>query len=149
MTLKDRLTSDFKDAMKAKDTVKKETINLARAAIKQVEVDERRELSDAEIVAIIAKQVKMRKDALADFEKAGRTDLEDAYKKEIEVLEIYLPAQLSKDEIMDVVKQTAGDLGITEGKQNMGKLMGPVMAKLKGQADGGLVKDVVTEFLAK
>ena len=148
MTLKERLMSDFKDAMKAKDTVKKETINLARAAIKQVEVDERRELSDEEIIAILAKQVKMRKDALADFEKGGRTDLADAYKKEIEVLEIYLPAQLSKEEVAKVVAETAASLGIEGGKQNMGKLMGPVMGKLKGQADGSLVKDVVMEFLA-
>ena len=148
MTLKERLMSDFKDAMKSKDTVKKETINLARAAIKQVEIDERRDLSEEEIIGIIAKQVKMRKDALADFEKAGRTDLEDAYKKEIEVLEIYLPAQLSKEEIRKVVEETAASLGIDGGKQNMGKLMGPVMGKVKGQADGSLVKDVVMEFLA-
>ena len=148
MTLKERLMSDFKDAMKAKDTVKKETINLARAAIKQIEIDERRDLSDEEVVGILAKQVKMRKDALADFEKGGRTDLADAYKKEIEVLEIYLPAQLSKDEVAKVVAETAAALGIEGGKQNMGKLMGPVMGKLKGQADGSLVKDVVMEFLA-
>lgn len=138
---------DFKDAMKSKDEVKKNTINLARAAIKQVEVDTRTDLSDEEILPIIAKQVKMRKDALADFEKGGRTDLIDAYKKEIEILEVYLPAQLSEDEIKVVVVETAKELGIDGGKANMGKLMGPVMAKVKGQADGGAVKKVVMEFL--
>lgn len=147
MTLKEKLMNDFKDAMKSKDEVKKNTINLARAAIKQVEIDTRTELTDDEILPIIAKQVKMRKDALADFEKGGRTDLIDAYKKEIEILEVYLPAQLSEDEIKAVVEETARELGIDGGKQNMGKLMGPVMAKVKGQADGGAVKKVVMEFL--
>ena len=147
MSLKERLTEDFKTAMKSKDEIAKNTINLARAAIKQVEVDTRKDLTDEEIIPIIAKQVKMRKDALADFEKGGRTDLIDAYNKEIEVLEVYLPAQLSEDEIKKVVTETAAELGIEGGKQNMGKLMGPVMAKLKGRADGNAVKKVVTEFL--
>lgn len=147
MSLKERLTEDFKTAMKSKDEIAKNTINLARAAIKQVEVDTRKDLTDEEIIPIIAKQVKMRKDALADFEKGGRTDLIDAYNKEIEVLEVYLPAQLSEDEIKKVVAETAAELGIEGGKQNMGKLMGPVMAKVKGQADGGAVKKIVMEFL--
>lgn len=147
MSLKERLTEDFKTAMKSKDEITKNTINLARAAIKQVEVDTRKDLTDEEIIPIIAKQVKMRKDALADFEKGGRTDLIDAYNKEIEVLEVYLPAQLSEDEIKKVVTETAAELGIEGGKQNMGKLMGPVMAKVKGQADGGAVKKIVMEFL--
>ena len=147
MTLKERLMNDFKDAMKSKDEVKKNTINLARAAIKQVEVDTRTELTDDEILSIIAKQVKMRRDALADFEKGGRTDLMDAYKTEIEILEVYLPAQLSEEEIRKVVEEVAAQLGIEGGKQNMGKLMGPVMGKVKGQADGGAVKKVVMEFL--
>lgn len=147
MSLKERLTEDFKTAMKSKDEIAKNTINLARAAIKQVEVDTRKDLTDEEIIPIIAKQVKMRKDALADFEKGGRTDLIDAYNKEIEVLEVYLPAQLSEDEIKKVVTETAAELGIEGGKQNMGKLMGPAMAKVKGQADGGAVKKIVMEFL--
>ena len=147
MSLKERLTEDFKTAMKSKDEIAKNTINLARAAIKQVEVDTRKDLTDEEIIPIIAKQVKMRKDALADFEKGGRTDLIDAYNKEIEVLEVYLPAQLSEDEIKKVVTETAAELGIEGGKQNMGKLMGPVMAKVKGQADGGAVKKIVMKFL--
>lgn len=98
MSLKEQLMSDFKDAMKAKDEVRKNTISFARAAVKQYEIDNRKELDDEGIVAILAKQVKMRKDALSDFEKAGRMDLADAYKQEIEVLQKYLPAQLSADE---------------------------------------------------
>lgn len=148
MSLKDRLTQDFKEAMKAHDETAKNTINLARAAIKQYEVDNRVELDEQGIIDILTKQVKMRKDALSDFEKAGRTDLADAYKAEMEVLMAYLPKQLSADEIADVVKETASALGIDGGKQNMGKLMGAVMGKVKGVADGGEVKKAVEAFLA-
>ena len=149
MALKEKLMADFKDAMKAKDEVAKNTISFARAAIKQYEVDHREELSDDGIIAILSKQVKMRKDALADFEKAGRTDLIESYKAEIEVLNRYLPEQLSDDKIRQIVEETAADLGIESGMQNMGKLMGPVMAKVKGVADGGQVKKLVEEFLKK
>ena len=148
MSLKEQLMSDFKDAMKAKDEVRKNTISFARAAVKQYEIDNRTELDDEGIIAILAKQVKMRKDALSDFEKAGRVDLADAYKQEIEVLQKYLPAQLGADEIRDIVKATAADLGIDGGKQNMGKLMGAVMGKVKGVADGNDVRKVIEEFLA-
>ena len=130
------------------DEVRKYTISFARAAVKQYEIDNRKELDDEGIVAILAKQVKMRKDALSDFEKAGRMDLADAYKQEIEVLQKYLPAQLSADEIRDIVKATAAELGIEGGKQNMGKLMGAVMGKVKGVADGNDVRKVIEEFLA-
>jgi len=148
LTLKEKLTSDFKDAMKAKDEVKKNTVNFVRAAIKQSEVDNRVELDDEGVLAILTKQVKMRKDALADFEKAGRTDLLDSYNKEIEILMSYLPEQLKPEEILDIVKATAVELGIEGGKQNMGKLMGAVMPKLKGLADGAIVKKTIEEFLA-
>ena len=149
MTLKDRLNEDFKTSMKNKDGVRKDTISFTRAAIKQFEVDNRGEtLDDAGIVAIIAKQVKMRKDALPDFEKAGRTDLADAYKAEIEVLTEYLPKQLRAGEILEIVKEVAASMGIESGKQNMGKLMGAVMGKVKGVADGNDVKSVVEEFLS-
>ncbi|MDO4860751.1 MAG: GatB/YqeY domain-containing protein [Bacillota bacterium] len=147
MTLKERLASDFKDALKNKDEIGKNTISLARAAIKQYEVDKREELDDEGVIGILSKQVKMRKDALDDFEKAGRTDLLDSYKKEIEVLSKYLPEQLSADEIKKIVEETAADMGITEGKQNMGKMMGAVMPKVKGVADGKDVRKVIEEFL--
>lgn len=148
MTLKERLMADFKEAMKEHDEVKKNTVSFARAAIKQYEVDHREELDDEGILAILSKQVKMRKDALADFEKAGRTDLAQSYKAEIDVLMAYLPKQLSAEEISEVVKATAAEMGITEGKQNMGKLMGAVMGKVKGVADGGEVKKAVEQFLS-
>ena len=147
MSIKEQLMADFKEAMKAHDEVAKNTISLARAAVKQYEVDNREELSDDGVIAILSKQVKMRKDALADFEKAGRTDLVDSYRAEIEILERYLPEQLSEAQIMETVRAVAAELGIEGGKQNMGKLMGPVMAKLKGQADGNTVRKAVTDFL--
>ena len=147
MTLKERLMADFKEAMKAHDETAKNTISLARAAIKQYEVDNREELDDAGIIAILSKQVKMRRDGLADFEKAGQKDLVDAYNAEIEILNRYLPEQLSREKVLEIVKETAASLGIEGGKQNMGKLMGPVMGRVKGLADGSMVKDVVMEFL--
>ena len=149
MAIKEKLMADFKEAMKAHDEVAKNTISFARAAIKQYEVDHREELDDDGIAAILSKQVKMRKDALADFEKAGRTDLIDSYKSEIEILKRYLPEQLSDEKIREIIKGTAAELGIEGGMQNMGKLMGPLMAKVKGLADGNQVKQLVQEFLKK
>lgn len=149
MAIKEKLMADFKEAMKAHDEVAKNTISFARAAIKQYEVDHREELDDDGIAAILSKQVKMRRDALADFEKAGRIDLIDSYKSEIEILKRYLPEQLSDEKIREIIKGTAAELGIEGGMQNMGKLMGPVMAKVKGLADGNRVKQLVQEFLKK
>lgn len=147
MSLKDRLLNDFKEAMKAKDEIRKNTVNLARAAIKQYEVDNRAELDDQGILGILTKQVKMRKDALSDFEKAGRTDLLDTYNREIEILMEYLPKQLTEEELTEIVKATAAELGIEGGRQNMGKLIGAVMPKVKGVADGGAVKKIVEGLL--
>jgi len=147
LALKERLAADFKDAMKRKDEIRKNTINFARAAIKQYEVDNREELDDEGILTILSKQVKMRKDAIPDFETAGRMDLVDSYNAEIAVLREYLPRQMDNDEILEVVKATAADLGIEGGKQNMGKLMGVVMGKVKGFADGNDVRKIIEEFL--
>ena len=149
MAIKEKLMADFKEAMKAHDEIAKNTISFARAAIKQYEVDHREELDDDGIAAILSKQVKMRNDALADFEKAGRIDLIDSYKSEIEILKRYLPEQLSDEKIREIIEGTASELGIEGGMQNMGKLMGPVMAKVKGLADGNRVKQLVQEFLKK
>lgn len=149
MTLKEQLMADFKEAMKAKDEVRKNTISFARAAVKQYEVDNRQELDDEGIIAILSKQVKMRKDALSDFEKAGRTDLADDYKAEIEILMNYLPEQMDEAAIKEVVQAAADEMGIEKDKKNMGKLMGAVMKKVKGQADGNDVRRVIEEFLSE
>ncbi|MDO5491757.1 MAG: GatB/YqeY domain-containing protein [Bacillota bacterium] len=149
MTLKERLDADFRDAMKKRETVRKETISFVRAAIKQYEVDNREDIDDAGVAAILAKQVKMRKDTLADFALAGRTDLVDAYNAEIDVLQEYMPKQLTTEEIMDVVRVTAAEAGVESGsgKASMGRLMGSVMPKVKGVADGNAVRQAVMEFL--
>lgn len=141
--------ADFKEAMKAKDEVRKNTISFARAAIKQYEVDNRQELDDEGIIAILSKQVKMRKDALSDFEKAGRTDLADDYKAEIEILMSYLPEQMDASKIKEAVQAAADEMGIEKDKKNMGRLMGAVMKKVKGLADGNDVRKAVEEFLSE
>jgi uncharacterized protein YqeY len=147
VTLKEQLMADLKEAMKAKDDIRKNTISFARAAVKQYEVDNREELDDEGIIKILAKQVKMRKDALADFEKAGRTDLADDYKAEIEILEKYLPEQMSKEEILEIVQATKEELGLEGTKKEMGKFMGAVMKKVGGNADGNTVREVIQGFL--
>lgn len=149
MGLKEQLLEDFKAAMKAHDNVAKNTISLARAAIKQQEIDHKEELDDQGVLAVLQKQVKMRKDALADFEKAGRTDLMDSYNAEIRVLEKYMPKQLSTEEIRSKVEEIFAGLNIEKSKKSMGRLMGAVMKELKGLADGNAVKKVVTEFLSE
>ena len=147
MSLKERLSADFKEALKTKNEIKKNVVNMARAAVKQYEVDHREELDDAGIIEILTKQVKMRKDALADFEKAGRTDLLEVYKAEIEVLQTYLPAQMTEDEVRAVVVKIMEEQGITPEKKNMGAVMKAVMPQVTGQADGGVVKKVVDSIM--
>ena len=149
MGLKEQLIEDYKSAMKAHDDVSKKTISMARAAIKQYEIDNREELDDSGVIAVLQKQVKLRKDALADFAEANRTDLVDSYNNEIAVLEKYLPEQMSENEIREVVEKTAEELNVERSGKSMGKLMGPGMKKLKGRADGNAVRKVVTEFLSE
>ncbi len=147
MSLKERLSADFKEALKTKDATRKNAVNMARAAIKQYEVDHREELDDEGVQEVIAKQVKMRKDALADFEKAGRTDLLDVYKAEIDILQSYLPKQLSEDEVRSIVTKAMEEAGIAPEKKNMGMIMKTVMPLVKGKADGGIVKKVVDSII--
>ena len=147
MTLKEKLSEDFKEAMKARDEIRKTTVNLIRAAIKQVEVDTRTELDEEAVLGVIAKQVKMRKDALPDFEKAGRTDLLETYNKEIDILMAYLPEQMTIEEIQKIAREVMAELGIEGGKQNMGKLMGALMPRVKGKADGGDVRKAIEGLL--
>lgn len=146
MSLKDRLSSEFKESLKNKDVVRKTVINMVRAAIKQYEVDNREELDDEGILGVIAKQIKMRKDALEDFKKADRTDLVEQYQAEIDVLNEYMPEQLTEDEVKQIVLETAQEIGVKD-KKEMGKLMGAVMPKVKGKADGNLVRQIVNSIL--
>ena len=149
MGLKEQLMADYKEAMKNADAVKKETVNMVRAAIKQYEVDQRVSLDDdADIVKIIKKQVKMRTDALADFAKAGRDDMVEGYKKEIEILKEYLPEEMGEEEIKAKVRMIADELNIEANMKNMGVLMKNAMAELKDKADGSAVNKAVKEFLS-
>ena len=150
MGLKEQLMADYKTAMKEHDVTTKETVNLVRAAIKQHEVDQKVVLEDdADIVPIIKKQLKMRRDALADFERAGRTDLLDGYNKEIEVLERYLPEELSEEAVLAAIEKIADEEGIERNMKSMGVMMKTVMSKLRGQADGSLISKMVREYLSK
>ena len=149
MGLKEQLMQDYKDAMKSADVLRKDTVNMVRAAIKQYEVDQRVTLDDdADIVKIIKKQVKMRADALSDFAKAGRDDMVEAYKNEIEILKAYLPEEMGEEEIKARVQEIAEKLGIEADMKNMGKLMKSAMAELKEKADGSAVNKAVKEFLS-
>lgn len=149
MGLKEQLMEDYKAAMKAGDQVRKNTVNLVRAAIKQYEVDSRETIEDdTQVVSIIKKQVKMRADALADFAKAGREDLAEAYNKEIEILKAYLPEEMSAADVFAAVKKIAEDSGLERNMKSMGVMMKEAMKELKGKADGGVVNKAVKDYLS-
>jgi len=147
MSLKERITEDMKAAMRARDSERLGTIRLLTAAMKQKEVDERVELDDAAVIGIVDKMLKQRKDSIEAFEKAGRQDLADKEKAEVTVLQAYLPARLSADEIAAEVNAIVAQLG-AKGPGDMGKVMGAVKAKLAGKADMGQVSAAVKAALA-
>ena len=146
MPLKERLMADLKEAMKSKSKVKKDTVTMVRAAIKQKEVDDRVELSDAEIVDIIAKQIKQKKDSISDFEKGNRQDLVDLTQEEIKILLEYLPPQLSDEDLDSIVKDAIEETG-AQTKKDLGKLMALIMPKVKGKADGKRVNEIVAKYI--
>ena len=147
MSLKDQITEDMKTAMRAKDSERLGTIRLLQAAMKQKEVDERITLDDAGVVAIVDKLIKQRKDSIAAFEGAGRQDLADKEKAEMAVLQVYLPARLSAEEVAAEVKAIVAELG-AKGPGDMGKVMGAVKTRLAGKADMGQVSAAVKAALA-
>jgi uncharacterized protein len=138
VTLKERITEDMKAAMRASEKERLSTIRMAQAAIKQREVDERITLDDAQVIAVLEKMVKQRKESIAQFEQGGRTDLADRERKEIELLQAYLPAQLSAAEIDTLIRDAIAATGASSMK-DMGKVMGAVKAKAAGRADMGAV----------
>jgi uncharacterized protein YqeY len=146
MSLKDKITEDMKIAMRAKDSERLGTIRLLLAAMKQKEVDERIELDDAAVVAIVDKLVKQRKDSVAAFTQGGRTDLADKEASEIKVLEVYLPQRMSAEEVATEVKAIVAEIGAS-GPGDMGKVMGAVKARLAGKADMGQVSAAVKAAL--
>jgi hypothetical protein len=144
--LKEQLMNDLKDAMKAKDEIKKNTVQMVRAAILQIEKDNGIEVDDNKIIDIIAKEVKKRKDAAVDFEKSGREDLIEKNNQEIAILTTYLPKQLSKEEIEEIVKEVIVAVDAIDIK-DMGKVMKAAKEKIGAAADGKTINEVVKSLL--
>ena len=146
MSLKERLADDLKAAMKDKNTVRKNVVQMVRAGVLQVEKDKKVTLDDEGILDVIAKQLKQRRDSLPDYEKSGREDLIAGLKAEMDVLMEYLPAQLTEDELREIVKQAVLDTGASSMK-DMGKIMAAVMPKTKGRADGKMINEIAKAML--
>jgi uncharacterized protein YqeY len=147
MNLKERITEDMKAAMRAKDSERLGTIRMLLAAVKQKEVDERIEVDDVQLVGIVDKLIKQRKDAISQFTAAGRQDLADKESAELAVLEVYLPARLSPEEIDAAVAAIVGEVG-AKGPADMGKVMAAVKSQLAGKADMGQVSAAVKKALS-
>ncbi len=147
MNLAERLNEDMKQAMKAGEKFRLSTIRMVRASIKNQEIELRRSLNDDEVLQVVSRDLKQRRDSLQDFERAGREDLVEQMKGEIEIISQYLPEQLNEEEIKAIVMQTIQETGASS-KADMGKLMGALMPKVKGRADGKLVNQLVQQVLS-
>ncbi len=146
MDLKERLRTDVAEAMKRGDTETRDALRLLLAAIKQSEVDEQKALDDAGVINVLTKQAKQRRESIADYQKAGRSDLIAQEELELVLIEKYLPQQMGRDEVRAIAAAIIAELGVTDPK-GMGQVMSQLMPKVKGQADGRLVNDVVRELL--
>lgn len=144
--LKEKLLQDFKDAMKEKNELKKNTIMMVRAAVLQIEKDTQKEVLDDQIIEIMAKEVKKRKESLSDYEKSGRTELIEQINNEIEIIKTYLPEELSEEEIKKIVEEAIKETG-AESIKDMGKVMQAAKAKAAGRADNKVINDVVKSLL--
>ena len=147
MILKARISEDMKTAMRAKDSVRLGAIRLLQAAIKQREVDERIELQDADVITVIEKMLKQRRDSITAFESANRTDLADIEKFEVTVLQTYMPKQLNDDELNQIITQVIADSGAT-GAKDMGKVVGLIKPLVAGVADMGKVSGLIKARLS-
>ncbi len=147
MSLKDKLMDDLKSAMKDKDTIRKNAVQMVRASVLQVEKDNKITLDDEGVIEVVAKEVKKRKDVLPEYEKSGRQDLIDDLSREIEVLMAYLPQQMSEEEIealvIDAIAQTEA-----KSMKDIGKVMAAIMPKTKGRADGKVINQFVRKHLS-
>lgn len=148
MGLREQLREDLKAAMRAQDATRRGTIRMLEAAIKNAEIEKRgKELGDPDILAILQRQLKQRRDSIEQFERGGRQDLADIERAEIEVIQAYLPEQLSEDDIEAVAKRIIDQTGAA-GPGDRGKVMGPLMQELRGKADGSAVNSVVSRLLS-
>lgn len=148
MSIKDQLTADMKQAMKDREAgkLRLSVIRMVRANIKNVEINDKKKLTDDEVLAVLMKEVKMRQDSVEEFQKAGRDELVAQAKEEIAILKKYLPEALSDDELKAIVAEVIAAVGATSPK-DMGKVMPAVMAKTKGHADGKRINVMVRELL--
>ncbi|MDG1073710.1 MAG: GatB/YqeY domain-containing protein [Methylophilaceae bacterium] len=147
MTLKAQITEDMKTAMRAKDSTRLGTIRLLQAAVKQREVDERIELNDDDVISVIEKMLKQRRDSITAYESANRTDLADVEKAEVLVLQTYLPQQLTEDEVVGLLEKVVADTGATDMK-DMGKVMAAIKPLVAGKADMGRISGLIKSRLA-
>lgn len=146
MNLQERLLEDMKKAMKSKEKERLSVIRMARAAIKDVEIDQRKDLSEDEIIEILASIVKKNKESLVEYEKAENEEKIAKLKREIKIIQEYLPEQLSEEELNEIVDETIAEVG-AEDMSDMGQVMGKIMPKIKGRADGSKVNHLVRERL--
>ncbi|MEV3421269.1 GatB/YqeY domain-containing protein [Paenibacillus larvae] len=146
MSLSERLNEDMKQAMKSQDKFKLSVIRMVKASIKNFEIDQHKTLDDNEVLDVLSREIKQRKDSLQEFKQAGRDDLVQKLEAEIAILMEYMPQQLSEEEIKVIVQQTIQEVGATS-KADMGKVMGALMPKVKGRADGKLVNQLVQQSL--
>ncbi len=147
MSLKEQLKSDIKDAMRAKEVVKRDTLRNIQAAIKQIEVDERRDVSDADVEAIMMKYLKQREDAKTQFADAGRDDLVEKENAEIAIVKAYLPEPMDDTELENILKEVIASVG-AESMKDMGKVMGAAKKEIGSRADGGRINVMVKKLLS-
>ena len=148
MSLQDRLMADLKDAMRSRDTARIETLRMARSAVKYKEIELQRDATDDEVVEVLSREARRRTEAIEMFRKGGRQDLVSKEEAELEILEEYLPEQMSEDEVKDVVQRIVVDLGATD-MSDLGAVMRQAMSDLKGKADGRLVNQMAREILSQ
>lgn len=145
-SLKERLTEDMKSAMKSKEKERLSVIRMTRAAIKNVEIDKRKDLDDQEVLQVLSKEVKQRRDSIQEYEKAGKEDTVKQLEREIAILQEYLPEQLSQEELEEITDEIIAEVGAST-MADMGKVMGAIMPKIRGRADGSQINKIVKERL--
>ncbi len=145
--LQDRIQADLLEATRRRDAIARETLRMLRSAIRYAEVERGRRLEEAEVYEVIARQIRQRRESIAEFEKGGRPDLAAKERSELEILERYLPAQLSREEVAELARQVIAEVGAA-GPRDIGKVMARLMPRVRGRAEGRLVSAVVQELLA-
>ncbi len=145
-TIRETLTAALKEAMLGKDNARRDVIRLIQSAIKQVEIDSRKEMTDDDVITVIQREAKKRREAIEEANKAGRSDISEKEQAELVIVETFLPRQLSLEEVKVIAAEIMAEVGAS-GPKDQGKVMGPLMARVKGQAAGNIVNQAVRELL--